>query len=73
MCIGFLQLLSSFNLINLFLISESAEEEEEPLNPGSRFSKSPTERERILYVRKEKLLLGARRRYLERLQASPSS
>uniref|UniRef100_A0A1B6GPE6 RING-type domain-containing protein n=1 Tax=Cuerna arida TaxID=1464854 RepID=A0A1B6GPE6_9HEMI len=46
--------------------SESAEEDDEPLNAGSRFSKSPSERERILHVRKEKLLLGARRRYLER-------
>lgn len=51
--------------LTIVSFSESAEEEE-PLNAGSRFSKSPTERERILHVRKEKLLLGARRRYLER-------
>lgn len=41
-------------------------EDDECLNIGGRFSKSPSERERILHVRKEKLLLGARRRYLEK-------
>jgi hypothetical protein len=33
---------------------------------GGRFSKSSTERERILQLRKEQLLLSARRRYMER-------
>jgi autocrine motility factor receptor len=36
------------------------------MNLGGRFSKSSTERERILQLRKEQLLLSARRRYMER-------
>ncbi|XP_075217493.1 E3 ubiquitin-protein ligase AMFR-like [Lycorma delicatula] len=45
---------------------ELVDSEEEPVNLGGRFSKSSSERERILHLRKEKLLLAARRRYLER-------
>lgn len=33
---------------------------------GSRFSKSPSERERILYKRKEQLIQTQRKRYIER-------
>lgn len=39
---------------------------EDTVSLGSRFSKSPTERERILYKRKELLIHEARKRYLER-------
>ncbi|KAJ4427703.1 hypothetical protein ANN_25355 [Periplaneta americana] len=39
---------------------------EATVNLGGRFSKSSTERERILQLRKEQLLLSARRRYMER-------
>lgn len=39
---------------------------EASVNLGGRFSKSSTERERILQLRKEQLLLSARRRYMER-------
>lgn len=46
--------------------SDSTEAEDEPINLGGRFSKSSSERERILHLRKEKLLHAARRKYLER-------
>lgn len=39
---------------------------EDTVSLGSRFSKSPTERERILYKRKEMLIHEARKRYLEK-------
>lgn len=39
---------------------------EASINLGCRFSKSSTERERILQLRKEQLLMLARRRYMER-------
>ena len=39
---------------------------EASVNLGGRFSKSSSERERILQLRKEQLLLTARRRYMER-------
>jgi len=45
---------------------------EASINLGGRFSKSSTERERILQIRKEQLLLSARRRYIER-HKSPQS
>lgn len=47
-------------------ISESMEA---TVNLGGRFSKSSTERERILQLRKDQLLLTARRRYMERHRA----
>lgn len=47
-------------------ISYSSVPEEEPTNLGGRFSKSPSERERILHRRKEQLLQVARRRYLDK-------
>ncbi|XP_049831442.1 E3 ubiquitin-protein ligase AMFR-like isoform X1 [Schistocerca gregaria] len=40
---------------------------------GGRFSKSPSERERILRLRKEQLLNTARRRYIERRGGSSAS
>lgn len=39
---------------------------EEPSTLGGRFSKSSSERERILQRRKEHMLLAARRKYVER-------
>lgn len=41
-------------------------EEESSVTVGSRFSKSPTERERILQRRKELMLHQARKRFLEK-------
>lgn len=43
-----------------------ADSGEEPSTLGGRFSKSSTERERILQRRKEHMLLTARRKYVER-------
>lgn len=51
----------------------SSAKEEEPSNLGGRFSKSPTERERILHLRKEQLVQAARRRYLDRQSSQTSS
>nr|CAD7592735.1 unnamed protein product [Timema genevievae] len=42
------------------------ESAETSTNLGGRFSKSSIERERILHLRKEQLLVSARRRYMER-------
>ncbi|XP_063227756.1 E3 ubiquitin-protein ligase AMFR-like [Bacillus rossius redtenbacheri] len=51
--------------------SSSVGDSVEPLvNLGGRFSKSSSERERILQLRKEQLLMSARRRYLERHRRS---
>ncbi|KAF5300885.1 hypothetical protein FQR65_LT09048 [Abscondita terminalis] len=41
-------------------------ESEDAVAIGSRFSKSPTEREQILYKRKERLIQTARKRYVEK-------
>lgn len=38
----------------------------EEVNLGGRFSKSSSERERILYRRKETMIQKARKRYIER-------
>ncbi|XP_019865622.1 E3 ubiquitin-protein ligase AMFR [Aethina tumida] len=45
-------------------------ETEDPANLGSRFSKSSSEREKILQRRKEKLIHLARKRYIERQRAA---
>lgn len=46
---------------------------EASINLGGRFSKSSTERELILQLRKEQLLLSARRRYIERHKSAQSN
>lgn len=53
--------------------SDSTATDEEPSNLGGRFSKSPSERERILHLRKEQLLQAARRRYLDKQEGSKPS
>nr|XP_018903653.1 PREDICTED: E3 ubiquitin-protein ligase AMFR-like [Bemisia tabaci] len=53
--------------------SDVSIEPSEPLTTGSRFSKSPSERELILQLRKEKLLLAARKKYLDRQAATSPS
>lgn len=52
---------------------DSIVSEEEPTNLGGRFSKSPSERERILHLRKEQLLQAARRRYLDKQAVSKTT
>ena len=54
------------------LCSSAPVPEEEPLNLGGRFSKSAIERERILSLRKERLVQNAVRRYLERQVNTPT-
>lgn len=60
---------SDFTLWNFY----SSVPEEEPTNLGGRFSKSPSERERILHRRKEQLLQMARRRYLDKQAGTKAS
>lgn len=50
----------------------AADSGEEPSHLGGRFSKSSTERERILQRRKEHMLLTARRKYFEKCRNSES-
>lgn len=45
-------------------------ETEDNLSLGSRFSKSSSEREKILHLRKEKLIQSARKRYIEKQKAA---
>lgn len=47
-------------------INEENVENEDGIAVGSRFSKSPSEREQILHKRKEKLIQTARKRYVDK-------
>lgn len=46
---------------------------EDTSNLGSRFSKSSSEREKILYRRKEHMIQGARKRYIEKQKAAATA
>lgn len=52
---------------------EELESVETSINLGGRFSKSSAERERILQLRKDQMLLAARRRYVEKHRPSEQS
>jgi hypothetical protein len=48
-------------------------ETEDASNLGSRFSKSSSEREKILHRRKENLIQSARKRYIEKQRAAAAA